>query len=382
LSENISDHIEDIGERVRAARKALSLRQTDLSELAGIPPSHLSDIERGMLTPTIPTLSKIGKALNRPIVYFLQSDQDRHRSIGTVIHHNSIGGKAATKFAELVEAQSDGEMKIRIYHYSTLGTAVEQVQGLAEGAIDIYIDELLCHERYAEFCGPVCLPYFFRDQAHYHRFLNSDIFETHIYNTLMDSGIRLLKPVSSWESGSFEMLLSTDPIFEPGDLIGRKFRTYESQAAVALRQALGAEPVVVEWARTPQAIMDGLVDTFLMPGAYLDSIEPETFASYATVLTYGYTIGLNVAMNDHEYRKMPPDMQAILIEAAEQAGAYCTQLVNERTAHALEQLPDAFGLPVIRPDQQLWREVFDAAIQEICSTTLLPPGMYETLQNL
>jgi TRAP-type C4-dicarboxylate transport system substrate-binding protein len=75
-------------------------------------------------------------------------------------------------------------------------------------------------------------------------------------------------------------------------------------------------------------------------------------------------------------------MQAILVEAAEQAGAYCSQLVNERTARALEQLPDAFGLPVIRPDQQLWREAFDAAIQEICSTTLLPPGMYETLQNL
>ena len=296
-----SNQNEEIGNRIRVARRALNLRQTDLSELAGIPASHLSDIERGALTPTIPTLRKIGDALDRPLIYFLQAEQDRRRSMGMVIHLSSIGGQAAMRFAELMEEKTDGELSIHIYHHSALGTAWEQVQGLAEGAIDIYVDELLSFECYAELCGPVCLPYFFRDKDHFHRFLNSAIFEEHIYQRLLEHDVRLLQTVSKWESGSFEVLLTTDPVFTPAELAGRKFRTYESAAAAALRRAFGAEPVLVEWAYTPQAFAQGLVDTFLVPAAYLSSIQPHRFAKYATLLTYGYTIDLIVAVNEREY---------------------------------------------------------------------------------
>ena len=199
----------EIGQRVRVARKAMDLRQADLSKRAGIPASHVSDIERGALTPTIPTLRKIGDALGRPLVYFLQATEDEPRSVGMVINISSIGGQAAVRFAGLVEEKTDGEHKVRIYGHSILGTASEQIEGLAEGAIPIYIDELLAFECVAELCGPICLPYFFRDKDHYHAFLQSAIFEEHIYGKLLKKGIRLLKPVSNWGSGSFEMLLST-----------------------------------------------------------------------------------------------------------------------------------------------------------------------------
>ncbi|MCK5314959.1 MAG: helix-turn-helix transcriptional regulator [Anaerolineales bacterium] len=49
-----------IGHRIREARKSMGLRQSDLSAATGFPTSHLSDIERGVITPTNPTLHKIG----------------------------------------------------------------------------------------------------------------------------------------------------------------------------------------------------------------------------------------------------------------------------------------------------------------------------------
>lgn len=52
-----------------------------------------------------------------------------------VIHRTSIGGKAAGKFAELIEAKTSGDIKLRLYQYSALGTAQEQVEALIEGAI-------------------------------------------------------------------------------------------------------------------------------------------------------------------------------------------------------------------------------------------------------
>lgn len=372
----------EIGQRVRVARRAMGLRQADLSERTALPASHVSDIERGSLMPTIPTLRKIGDALGRPLVYFLQAAEDEPRSVGMVINISSIGGQAAVRFAELVEEKTGGQHKVRIYDHSKLGTARQQIEGLAEGAISIYIDELLGFECYAELCGPVCLPYFFRDEDHYRAFLQSEIFEVHIYKKLLKRGVRLLKPVSSWGSGSFEMLLSTDPIFTPAHLVGRRLRSYDSPAAIALRRVLGAEPVVVEWADAPQAFKDGRIDTFLTPAIYLNALQPHEFAKHATLLAYGYTLGLTVAVNDDAYRRMPPDLQSALTEAAQQTGAYCTLLVNEQTTFTLERLPTEYGLPVIHPDQQAWRRSFDAAICRICDDGLLSRRMYEDIQGL
>ena len=372
----------EIGQRVRVARKAMDLRQADLSKRAGIPASHVSDIERGALTPTIPTLRKIGDALGRPLVYLLQATEDEPRAVGMVINISSIGGQAAVRFAELVEEKTDGEHKIRIYGQSILGTASEQIEGLAEGAIPIYIDELLAFECIAELCGPICLPYFFRDNDHYHAFLQSAIFEEHIYRKLLKEGVRLLEPVSNWGSGSFEMLLSTDPIFSARDLMGRKFRSYDSPAAIALRRSLGAEPVVVEWANAPQAFREGRIDTFLTPAIYLNALRPYEFAKNATLLAYGYTLGLTVAVNDRAYRRMSPDLQSALIEAAQEAGTYCTPLVNEQTTFTLERLPTEYGLPIIHPDQNAWRQSLDVVIRQICEGGLLPRKMYEEIQSL
>lgn len=377
-----ADSTQSLGDRVRATRRSMGLRQGDLSAMTGLPTSHLSDIERSAITPTIPTLRKIGEALNRPLEYFLQEDSVRPRSLGMVIHGTSIGGKAAVKFAELMDAKTNGEVKLRLYQYSALGTAREQVEALIEGAIHTYIDEIHSLEPYAELCGSAFLPYFFRDREHYYRFLRSKIFEEHIFQKLLGAGIRLLNPVSNWECGSFEVLFSTEPIFTPEDLAGRRFRSYPSRAAIALRRALGAEPVSVEWAQTFEAFEQGLIDTLLVPAAYVRSSQMHKLAKYATLLDYGYTLNLTIAVSEREYLKLSPDVQRVLVEAAQEAGEYCTRLAKEETAVDLRHLSEEHGVPVIQPNQKAWRAQFSAAICEICNSGLLAPRLYEELQSL
>ena len=373
-----------IGALVREARRGDGLRQSDLSEMTGLQASHLSDIERGAIIPTIPTLDRIAQALSRPLVYFLQDKDSRLRSMGMGVSPASIGGMAAARFAELVEEKTGGDNPLRIYQLTQLGTAGEQVQCLAAGAIHIYINELHNFEPYAELCGPVFLPYFFRDREHYHRFLHSDIFELHIYQKLLDHGIRLLGPDAHWESGSFELLFSTEPVFTPADLVGRRIRSYASPAAIALRRALGVEPVVIEWECVEEAYQQGLIDAILVPAAYFSSHPILEFTKFATLLNTGYTLDLAVAVSEREYRKLPPSVQTALTESAQEAAAYCTQLANEQTVIDLENLPgaSATGVSVIRPHPGIWRSRFTDAIRQICDEGLLARGMYEELHNL
>jgi TRAP-type C4-dicarboxylate transport system substrate-binding protein/DNA-binding transcriptional regulator YiaG len=369
-----------IGDRVRAARKSLAMRQSDLSVLTGLPASHLSEIERGSSLPTIPTLRKLSDALNRPLEYFFQETQDIPRSFGMIIHWASVGGQAANRFAQLVDERTAGEIKLRIYHCAELGSAKDQLEALMEGGIHLYIDEPLSFEPFAGLCGPVFLPFFFEDRGHYQRFLESELFETHIYRKMLDRGIRLLNPASNWQCGSFEVLFSTEPIFRPEDLRGRKFRSYPSQAAIALRRALGAEPVVVEWEGAYEAFETGRIDTLLVPAAYFAALQAHKTAKYATVLRYGYTLNLTVAISEREYTKLSPGSQRALAEAAEEAGEFCTKLANRRTEQDLEALSSRHNLPVIQPDPEAWRTAFSTAIEQVCRDGILANKLYDALQ--
>ncbi len=54
---------QEIGEKLRARRKMLRLRQRDLAELAGVTLRGLTDLENGNANPTINQLAKIAEVL-------------------------------------------------------------------------------------------------------------------------------------------------------------------------------------------------------------------------------------------------------------------------------------------------------------------------------
>jgi transcriptional regulator with XRE-family HTH domain len=67
------DHLE-LGERIKRFRlwRNLTLKEVELK--AKVSATHISEIERGMTSPTVGALSKIARALGTEPSYFLQSD--------------------------------------------------------------------------------------------------------------------------------------------------------------------------------------------------------------------------------------------------------------------------------------------------------------------
>lgn len=375
----------DIGERIKAARKSLNLRQMDLAERVGMSSSHLSMIENNTLLPTIATLHKIAQALHRPLDYFVQEAVESPRALGAVIHRMSIGEMSAAKFAELVHTKSGGELSVQIYFQFASGKAVEhvyeQVRGVAEGSIHMFIDDMLSFEHYAKLCGVVFLPYFFRDREQYQRFLASDLFAEQIVGRLLEQDIHLLNPTAGLEYGGFELLFSREPVFTPAAIHGRRFRSYGSPYDRALRRALGAEPVQVAWDQGADALAQEEIDLFLMPAAHLSSLPMHSVARYATLLNYAYTQNMVVAINDRTYRSLSPDVQRVLVEAVAETDQYFSQVVTERARRYLEVLSTEHGVPVIAPDPSVWRRQFRAALHAVCSDErLVAPELYAKLQ--
>ena len=62
----------EIGVRIQSARKAAGLTQMAFSEQIGVSTQYISDLERGIVGTSIPTIIKICNVLNVPTDYILR----------------------------------------------------------------------------------------------------------------------------------------------------------------------------------------------------------------------------------------------------------------------------------------------------------------------
>lgn len=378
---NTKNSDDSVGSRIRQTRKFLKFTQAELSENIGISGSHLSDIERGKMLPTLPTLQKISSALSRPIEYFI-ADEIEHRTLNMVIPRSLIGKQALLRLAEVIAVKTNGELKIQFFQHAIPNAVYKQIEGLAEGSIHILLDDLLSFEHYASLCGVAFLPYFFRTRDDYLQFLASDLFHQQINTRLLANGIRILNPKTGWEYSQFELLFSNTPIFSPDDMAGKRMRSYASKPANLLREQLQTVPVQVLWGNGREAFEDDQIDMFLIPAAYATSLQLHHAASYATVIDYGYTQNLVCAINEHIFQTLPPDMQHILVTELDNIGGYFAEIVQQQTDASVTRLSSEYQLPVIHPDPRTWRARFSTAIHNVCQQPdILQPHIYAELRH-
>lgn len=372
----------NLGFRIRETRKNMNLRQADLSKKIGISGSHLSDIERGKLVPTLPTLQRLADALQRPLEYFISDTLNADRTLSMVIPRSLIGMQALERFSDLVASKTDGALNIQFYQHALPNAVYNQVKGLAEGSIHIFLDDLLSFEHYAALCGVVFLPYFFKDRAHYCAFLSSHLFEEHVYLPLLENGIRILNPTTGWEYGSFELLFSSKPIFHPGDLANQRMRSYASVPADRLREVLQTEPLQVLWGHGYDAFAEDQIDMFLIPAAYAAPLKLHEVAQYATLIDYGYTQNLVFAIHEYTFQTLSPELQAVLVQSLNETGEYFTSVVKEQTDNNIFRLSSEYSIPVIHPDPNIWRAHFSRALHQICQQhDVLSPDLYAELKH-
>lgn len=99
------------GTRLREARLAAGLSQSELEELSGIPKARLSRYENGHVEPSIQTLARLARALNVSEASLLGDQrgilEDFFRvleSRGVRIDSSQQGAKLATAVADMIQA--------------------------------------------------------------------------------------------------------------------------------------------------------------------------------------------------------------------------------------------------------------------------------------
>jgi transcriptional regulator with XRE-family HTH domain len=139
--ESITD---SLGVRMRSRRKALGLSLRSLAARTGVSASFLSQVERGIVSPSIQTLVAVSRALEVPIYHFLLESPDpvvRHdQRRGLIMPNTSVDYELLCPDVHRSMEVSLGRLEVNaVSSQEPLAHATEEFMLVLEGVMDIEI---------------------------------------------------------------------------------------------------------------------------------------------------------------------------------------------------------------------------------------------------
>ncbi|NSL55160.1 TRAP transporter substrate-binding protein [Uliginosibacterium aquaticum] len=277
-------------------------------------------------------------------------------------HHTgdtSAAGRAIADFSGRVAQRSGGLLNIADMPGSTLGNIPALLRLVMDGKADMAFApfDRLC-ELIPKF-GFVGMPFVFDDLAHADRVLNGPFADWALPDLLQ----RGLHSLSSWEWGRRQISNRVRPLQQPADLAGLRIRVPPIAINLDAIQALGAMPVVVEFARLIPALRQGMVDGQENPVAIIHGYRLYEQQRYLSLLDYSYGGMLHI-INRRSFEALSAEHQKILAEESRQAGQAMRLALRTEELSQIEALRTA-GMRIERPDPQPFRIALQPARERL-----------------
>jgi tripartite ATP-independent transporter DctP family solute receptor len=265
-------------------------------------------------------------------------------TIGHVLSEKSFYHAAGLKFKELMEARSNGRVKVNVQCCGALGNEGRIIQSLRTGVIDAGFFGLGSMESTVPEFRVLSLPHLFdnRDQA-----------ERILRGAMGERLLKLIEPhgmVGLAFGGIFERHIATrdKAINTPADLRGLKIRVLQTPGWVQAYTAVGAQPTPMAYGEVFLALQNGVVDALeVSPDAMLADRFLEVAKHYA--LTRFHQSTTMFAFSQAKFNALPADVQALVRAVTPEAIAAGLKFHNDLGEEGLRAVR-AKGIAVTEPD--------------------------------
>lgn len=293
-------------------------------------------------------------------------------------HYESI---ALQKAADNIKVRTNGEVDIQCYFGEVLGNSKKQIENTVRGVQDFYADGYAFYDVYSPNLRIGTVPYVFRDNNHYKKFLLSELEKENEAILLKKAGLRMVCTKKNWLRGPFRVIASRKPIRSLEDLRGLKLRMSSNPTSVKAWEALGCAVTVIPYSETYLALKQGTVDAVTCPvvDAYFQKFCE--VAPYLTI-TYEYPQQVAIVMNDRKFRRLSEEQQEILTDEINKAGDYVTEQAIERSKEIIQKMKDEYHVEIIEVDLTPWRAAVEPFIKGLEASNYLPLGYVEKIRAI
>ena len=229
--------------------------------------------------------------------------------------------QAAEFFAKNVAARTGGKVQITVFPAEQLGPGKDVNEMIRQGANVMNITDPGYLSDFVPDVGVLNGPYLIKTPADYEKLLASPWFKT-IETKLEAAGFKLI--MANGYFGQRE-LISDKPVRRPEDMAGMTVRVPPNTMWIETFKAMGARPTTVQWAEVYNALQQHVVEGAEAPlGSLWGSKLQETRKVIS--LTGHFTAFVMWPINATFFNKLPKDVQQVLMEEGQKAGAEMTRL--------------------------------------------------------
>ncbi len=286
-------------------------------------------------------------------------------ALATASPEDTVTGLFANKFAEEVNRNSGGAMKINVYHNSTLGGDTELFESVQTGDIPFVVQNTAPEVSYLPKLALFDLPCTFSDLDELHEVLDQEEFMNKINEIYEEKDYRLLAMADQ----NFRVMTSNRAIASLDDFKGIKIRTMENSFHMNFWSAVGANPSPMAFAELYVALEQHTVDAQENPYEVICSNRFYEVQDYV-VETNHLPHLLALVTNNDFYNDLPEEQQAIIDAAAEKAKAYARQQAIDRADQRIKEIEEN-GSQIVPVSDDLRVEMREESIK-----------IYEDIRNI
>ncbi|CTQ54401.1 Extracytoplasmic solute receptor protein YiaO [Roseibium album] len=218
-------------------------------------------------------------------------------------------------FKNFVEAASNGAIEVELFIGTQLcSNGAECLQGVAGGAIDIYISTSGGASGIFPYVQVLDLPYMMADDRIAEHVLSGDFVRT-MRNMALEDSQNAIRLMTVGNTGGWRNFANTKRrVANPADMEGLKIRTVVADLPQELVKALGASPTPIPWPELFTSFQTGVVEgskngiTDIMGMKF-----PDAGLQYVTLDGHAY-MGALWWMNNEKFLAMPEDMRRVVVD--------------------------------------------------------------------
>ena len=175
----------------------------------------------------------------------------------TDVHVDGYPTVEAVKWiGETLARETEGRLRIRLYHSGQLGRESDAIDMARFGAIDITRVYTGALNNAFPLTQALCLPYLFDSVAHLRRVLDGDVGR----EVLRGFEARDLVGLAIYDSGARSFYNTRRPLRTPADMQGLKFRVPPSDIFIRLLRLFGANPTPLAFGEVFSSLETRLID--------------------------------------------------------------------------------------------------------------------------
>ncbi len=253
-------------------------------------------------------------------------------NLGIVTTPKTFHYKAAFKFKQIVEKQSNGQIKVIIHHSGSVGNETSILQQLQMGALQMGVITAGPIDKFVPAIKAIEFPFIFSNYRQVDKTLDGKIGKG-ILNQFTKAN---LIGYHFLENGFRNLTNSVKPVHTVKDVKGLKIRVMKSQLQIAIWRALGANPTPMPWpiyTQLSQHVIDGQEN----PLAVIYQYKLYEVQKYLSLTRHVYSSLVFVGSKKF-YDSLPKKYQKMMFDATKEASIYERNLNRKQATFFLKEL--------------------------------------------